>query len=266
MRIATALAFGVGLIASPLNAAIAQEPAAAVTPEHTELARRYVSIGGAEELFFRGVLIGFEGALLRNGRSLTADQRTALEPVLRQSFSRSAQIFTNELTTFYVNNASVEDLTAAVTYYESEPGQRYAVVATDIVLALASYAVSGGRTAMPDVLEESEMNEPQRALATRLTAAFGGRLGDLEREQLRAAGLDPVVFMQLMAHYFVGRLSLDDLEAAVEWAETPHSQRLERSSAERSVAEEVASLRALQAFDAESAAQEIARVLDRAPT
>jgi hypothetical protein len=266
MRIARTLLLALGFVAAPLGSGFAEEPAPSVSSEQTELARRYVGIGGAEELFFRGVMVGFEGALTRNGITLTADQRTEMEPILRQAFTRPAQIFTDELTAYFATHAEVEDLRAAVAYYESDTGQRYADAAVEVVLALAAYATSGGQTSMPGVISDSAMTETQRALSARMIAAFGARLGTLEREQLRTAGLDPDVFVQMMANYFVGRLEVTDLEAAVQWAETPHSRRLEGASAERNAAEQVAGLRALQAFDTEQAAEQIAAILRRSPT
>jgi hypothetical protein len=266
MSIVRILLLALGVVATPLSSSLAQEAAVSDSSERTELARRYVSIGGAEELFFRGVLVGFEGALMRNGVTLTADQRTEMEPILRQTFARPAQIFTDELAAYYATNADIEDLRAAVAYYESDTGQRYAEAAVEIVLALAAYSTSGGQTNMPGIVTQSEMDETQSALSARMITAFGARLGALEREQLRTAGLDPDIFVQMMTSYFVGRLEVTDLEAAVQWAETPHSRRLEGASADRRAAEQVAGLRALQAFDAGSAAEEIARILQRSPT
>jgi hypothetical protein len=223
----------------------------------SELARRFVSIGGAEALFIEGAVRGFEATLQRLNVNLTEAQRQRLRPTLVATFDDPARIYVDEMAGFFTRTAASADLEAAVSYYESEPGQHYAAAVVDLVMAISLFSVSGGRTELPSVPEGDGFDPAVFAASQRLAEAFRNRLSEVEAERLAVAGIDPTDFTDWMARYVANRLTLSDIEAAVAWAESPESRRLEGPSAERSAAEELATLRAIRAIDGSAIQREL---------
>jgi len=253
---------------APASAEAAQTGPVAVTAspsaDHSDLARRFVTVAGGEEVFINAGIAGIEAALIAQGQRLSTAQRDRLHASLRDVFRASAQVYVAEMTTFYTTHARADDLQAALTYYESELGQEYVVVAVDFVLGLLRYALSEGRTPLPSVPEN--LDRRHEALAARMGAAFFARLTPLEREQLSAINLEGATFTDLMGRHIAGRLDVPALEAAIAWSETEASRRLETGTPERAAAEQLATLRAMRALDVPAIASVLQDILSETPT
>jgi hypothetical protein len=245
----------------------AQEAASqtAAQEEHRALARRFVSIGGAEAVFVEGAIRGFEAAVQRGGVTLTAQQLARLRPILDAAFQEPARVYVDEMTAYFSQSATASDMEAAVTYYESETGQVYAAAVVELVMALALFDASGGQTSLPSAPEESSFDPAELAVAQRLGAAFLSRLSELERERLAAGGIEAGDFTKWMARFIASRLEPIDVAAAVRWAESAESRRLEGPSAERAAAEELAALRAVRALDTDRLRSEFEAVMRENP-
>lgn len=258
------------LICSLLLASLAPAPALSQTPEAAEnarlhsLARRFVSIGGSEDLFVRGAIIGIEATLQQQGVSLSERQRLQMKQMLESSFTAPAGVFIDEMTNYFAANATAADLEAALAYYESETGGRYVLAAIDLVMTLLNTALSGDFSTLPTPVEPRDAAHD--ALAQRLGAAFVQRLSDVEIEQMAIYGLDSGDFANWVGSFIAARLGPADLEAAVLWSESEPSQRLERSNPLRAHAEQLAALRAMRSIDSEALGAAILKVLSETPT
>lgn len=252
-----------GLAPAP---ALAQSPSAeaADAAQRQALARRFVSIGGSEDLFVRGAIIGIEATLQQQGVSLSERQRLLLTQTLETSFTAPATVFIDEMTNYFAANSSTADLEAALAYYESETGGRYVVAAIDLVMTLLNTALSGDFSALPATAQT--LDPAHDALANRLGAAFLERLSAVEVEQMAVYGLDSGEFANWIGRFVAARLGAADLEAAVLWSESEASQRLERSNPLRAHAEQLAALRAMRAINTEELGQAIQKVLAETPT
>lgn len=241
-----------------------QAPEAAVSAQQQALARRFVSIGGSEDLFVRGAVIGIEATLQQQGFNLSERQRLILKQTLETSFTAPAGIYLDEMTDYYAAHSSTADLEAALAYYESETGGRYVIAAIDLVMTILSFALSDDFGALPATAET--LDPTHEALANRLGAAFLQRLSAVEIEQMALYGLDSGAFTAWVGRFMAACLSPADLEAAVLWSESEASQRLERSSPLRAHAEQLAALRAMRAMDTQALGAAIDKVLAETPT
>ena len=238
--------------------AAAQAPVTTLSSEQQDLARRFVAMGGAETTFVEGAIRGFMASAERNGAALSALQQQRLHLVLAEGLREPARVYVDELAAYYAANATAHDLQAAIAYYGSESGRRYAGAAVDLSLAVALYAVAGAD--LPDTPLASSLSAQQLVLARRLAAAFQSRMTPADRERLRDAGFDVEVFADWLSRFFAARLDQSDLEAAAVWAESAESMRLEGPSADRAGAEAAAQLRAIRAFDINALQRSIDRI------
>ena len=230
------------------------------------LARRFMAASSGETGFVQLAISGFLASARSSGVRLSDAQEAALRPVLAEEFAEAAHVFTEERAAYEARTSSAEDLNAGIAYYESEPGRRYARVAIDFTVALSIFDISHDTSTLPDVPAEGQLTPRQHELADQVVAAFGPRISELATARLEAAGLNSTEFVRIIARFMVSRLEPSDVEAAIAWARSPASIRLEGASAERSQAEQLAVLHAMRVVDRDAIRTSLQQILSETPT
>ncbi|HVZ98755.1 MAG TPA: hypothetical protein VG841_00420 [Caulobacterales bacterium] len=260
MRLLASLALVLLLAVSPgARAETAPRGAAATTPDPRALAeaQRFIELGGGERAFVAAATSAFRAAAASRGVDLTGEQWTRVRRVLEAHFVDAAHAFTAEMVQFYATHYRLDDMTAANTYYDTPEGRRYVAAAMDLAMPLVGHLVSGGRLALPELREAALLPSDRYEAAQRLARLMVGRLSEVQILQLQRLGYGADEQIDYYSRGLADALTLEELEAAVAWAASDSSQRLEGPSLEREQAIEVAALHVQGAIDLEALRRDV---------
>jgi len=251
-----AICFALGMT-SPLAAA--QGPETAATSSLSQLAREYVTIGGAETMFLEGARYGFRETARANGATFTPTQRQRIDAIVDRHFAAAAEVYISHLTTFYSGHSTSEDLSAALAFYRSPAGQRYVGASIQWTFPLTVYLMTNGAAPLGQI---EEAPSPERlTLARQLAERLIAQLHDSERVALEGAPIGLAGVTEYIARSFASELAEDDVRAAIAWTNTDVAARLEGPSAERTLALQTASMLAMRAVDLPALQQEVLEVM-----
>ena len=211
----------------------AQQPAEATAQdEHRRLAREYVEVGGAEDMFLEGVKYGFREAARAQGVQLTQAQWDRINTVLVTHHERAAEVFVNQLVGFYLAHSAVEDLNAALTYYRTAEGSRYVGAVLTLTFPLSAH--DDGRVPLAPIdVAGADARELERGRA--LADLFMAQMHESERISLDNLPIGRNGVRDYVANSFAVSLTEADMQAAIAWFSSEPSRRLEGPSAERTL-------------------------------
>ena len=244
----------------------AQQPAeAAAQDEHRRLAREYVEVGGAEDMFLEGVKYGFREAARAQGVQLTQAQWDRINTVLVTHHERAAEVFVNQLVSFYLAHSAVEDLNAALTYYRTAEGSRYVGAVLTLTFPLSAHLATGGRVPLAPIdVAGADARELERGRA--LADLFMAQPHESERIALDNLPIGRNGVRDYVANSFAVSLTEADMQAAIAWFSSEPSRRLEGPSAERTLNMQSAIALAGREVDAAALQRDIAREIANSPT
>ena len=229
-----------------------------------QLARQYLTIGGAEDLFVDGAIYGFRHGAEASGVRLTANQWQRVEVILREGFRPAADVLVADLQTYIAGSAQRDDLIAALSYYNTPGGQRYVQATIGYSFPLSAYLSSQGRIPLQDAPRERDLDAARLSQARSVATLLINNLHPAERAQIELTTFGLTGIEDFVARSLASSLDVEDLEAAQAWLRSPPSARLEGPSAERTLQMQTASMRAMAAVDMPSLLQRI-QVIVREP-
>ncbi len=239
----SALLFASGVAAQPLQQTAIEEPSTA------ELARQYIDVGGAEDLFVEGAAYGFRQGAEAGGVRFTASQWQRVQIIVREGFRPAGIIFIDELATYVATTASHEDLVAALSYYNTETGRRYVMATVAFSFPLSAYLGSQGRVPLQDAPPANQLDAARLNAAHTVSALLINNLHESERAQIDLTSFGIAGMEDFVARSLARDLQVSELEAARTWLSTPASLRLEGPSAERTLRMQTAGMRAMNSVD-----------------
>jgi hypothetical protein len=241
--------------------AIAQEAAVTSETSHESLARQYVQIGGAEDLFLVGAEYAFRQGLRAEGIEVTPEQWSRIRVLLQEHYTPAATAFIAELTSFYSAHNTSEDLRAAIAYYSTPEGGHYMGAAINASFPLATHFATQGRVPLIEPPAASALDAARLESGRELAAVLATRFHPSERAAIEMTTLGVDGVLDYWARSFASTLEIADMEAAVAWAQTPESQRLEGPSAERTLAIQTATMQAVASVDIQSLAADVVTII-----
>ena len=193
-----------------------------------EVARRYVVAGRFVTEFVDVISFSLQQDIeQRRGAPLEPEQVKRLDGVLREVLVTPTSQITDELAVSFAEIYTVQDLSAAASFFESEAGQRYkvALVATlaPVLLSMSNRGASTEAMPPPTVDLDVARLTVARRCAEQLRARYSG-LG---------AGVSTDWFLDVLARGLASRLNAEDLAAAEGWLTSAAGRRMEQSTRAR---------------------------------
>jgi hypothetical protein len=264
MRLLTALCFASATVLAAT--AYAQQPAhAPAEEEHRRLAREYLEVGGAEDMFLEGVKYGFREAARAQGIEFTPAQRDRINTLLMAHHQRAAQVFVDHLVNYYVAHSTTEDLNAALAFYRRAEGSRYVGALLTLTFPLSTHLATGGRVPLAPIdVAGAGADELERG--SELADLFMAQMHEAERIGLDSLPIGRDGVRDFVARSFAVSLTVADMWAAIQWFSSEPSRRLEGPSAERTLNMQSAIALSSREVDADALQQDIARELANTPT
>lgn len=260
-------AFGLICILSTLlitSVAVAQ-PVDRNTQQSTDvLARQYVEIGGAEDLFVEGAAYGFRQAAEAGGIRFTENQWQRVQVAVRDAFRPAADVFVNEVVSFTAT-ASREDLLAALDYYDTQSGQRYVAATIAYSFPLSVYLASQGRVPLQDAPPASTLEGARLAQARSVAALLISKMHASERAAVEMTTFGIEGLEDYVSRSLASDLELAELNATYAWLNSAASMRLEGPSAERTLLMQTASMHAMAVVDMPALVQVIQAIMREPP-
>lgn len=247
--LATILFVSIAALAAPATAEEQAQAPAAAEATTEDLARQYISIGGAEDSFVGAAAYGFRAAAEAQGLRLTDTQWQRLQAAVRDAFRPAAEVYTHDLTAFYAAHGSREDLVDALAFYRTPAGNHYVAASLAAMLPVIIHLSSQGRVALEDAPSSASLDPDRLALSGQLAEVMMARLHSSERTALEMTPIGVDGMEDRLARSLASTLDASELTASLNWARSPASQRLEGPSAERTLAMQTAMMRARHAVD-----------------
>ncbi len=258
ISVLAALSFSTVATAQPID------PPALAEQSTDALARRYIEIGGAEDLFVEGAAYGFRQAAEAGGVRFTENQWQRVQTAVRAAFRPAADVFINEFVTFTATS-SREDLSEALSYYETPAGQRYVAATIAYSFPLSAYLATQGRVPLQDAPPASALETQRLAQAQLVAALLVSKMHTSERATVEMTSFGINGLESYIARSLASDLQLPELDAAYAWINSPASMRLEGPSAERTLLMQTASMRAMAVVDMPALVQTLQQIMREPP-
>lgn len=259
-----------GVMALAGDAAAQKQPGASAqvdAPSEAQhaLARRYISIGGAEETFLESAFYGFKLGVETNGVRANEDQWRRIRLIVREDLTDAAHTFMEEIVGYYAANSTAQDLTAAITFYETPNGVRYVAATMETIMPIIFHFSTNRAAPLPEPPDVAALDADRLEAAQGLARVMVERMTPLEALAMEQGGFGQDRFADHLSRNFAQKLSLAEIGAAAAWARSEPSQRIEGASLERSQALQMATMRAMANANFESITQSTIVILREEP-
>lgn len=184
---------------------------------------------------------------------------------MRDAFRPAAELYVREVTAFYLQNSTREDLLAAIAYYDTPDGRAYVSASIAYSLPLTVYLASQGRIALDQPPSAASIAPERYAIAQELGDVLMSRLHSSDAAMLETTSFGVAGMKDYVTRSLGAALEPAALTAALQWARSDAGQRLEGVSAERTLMFQSTMVRATQQVDMAALVARMQEIMRESP-